>query len=260
MGHIRNQYPPDTIKWRKVVAALAEGEDVGDVAAATTKAAQAGLELAKADKGLAHAVWLLAQLTHAARSENIAGELDRVGIDPGSCSSSAALIGGFSDAMDSFLSKTHSRTDIGEMAQLAACETIAKFVGDRSPNLFASGPDAVQIALRDLSKQKGFAELAHSFFGRFTERYLGYHLSRELSMHVGVNQRFADPSDHTAFLEKLGGHSHQVAAIVREFAAGWYAKSRYETGLSKASAKGFARYSITKIQAELQHREKRDGV
>lgn len=260
MGHIRNQYPPDTIAWRKVVAALAEGEDIGGVAAATTDAAKAGLELAKSDKGLAHAVWLLAQITHAARSEDLPSELGRLGLDSASCSSAAGLIAGFSDAMDAFLSKSRSRTDIGEMAQMAACETIAKVVGGRAENLFADGPDAVQSALRELSRQKGFAELSHAFFGRFTERYLGYHLSRELSAHVGLNQRFADPADHIAFLEKLATHSQQVAGIVREFSAGWYAKSRHETGLSKASATGFASYSITKIQSELRRRGDRDGV
>lgn len=260
MGHIRNQYPPDTVKWRKVVAALAEGEDVGAVAAATTKAAEAGLDLAKGDKGLAHAVWLLAQVTNAARADDLAGALSGLGLDPRSSESAVDLIGGFSDAMDSFLSETRSRTDIGEMAQLAACETLAAAVGERSVNLFTDGPDAVRMALRELSKTQGFAELAHTFFGRFTERYLGYHLSRELSSHVGLNQRFADPAEHSAFLEQLARHSHQVAGIVREFAGGWYNKSRHETSLSKASARGFASYSITKIQSELQRRGERDGV
>lgn len=260
MGHIRNQYPPDTIKWRKVVAALAEGDDVGDVAAATTEAAKTGLELAKSDKGLAYAVWLLAQITHAARSEDLPDALGRLGVDPASCGSAEGLIAGFSDAMDAFLAKSRSRTDIGEMAQMAACEAIAKVVGGRADNLFADGPAAVQSVLRELSKQNGFAELSHAFFGRFTERFLGYHLSRELSAHVGPNQRFADPVDHTAFLEKLAVHSHQVTGIVREFSAGWYAKSRYETGLSKTSAKNFASYSITKIQSELRRRGERDGV
>lgn len=258
MGHIRNQYPPDTVKWRKVVAALAEGEDVGAVAAATTKAAEAGLDLAKGDKGLAHAVWLLAQVTNAARADDLAGALSGLGLDPRSSESAVDLVGGFSDAMDSFLSETRSRTDIGEMAQLAACETLSKIIGERSISLFTAEPGAVQSVLRELSKQQGFADLTHAFFGRFTERYLGYHLSRELSMHVGVNQRFADPSQHSAFIEQLAAHSRQVAAIVREFAAGWYSKSRHETGLSKRSAMGFASYSITKIQTELHRRGARD--
>lgn len=257
MGHMRIVITPDTASWRSVVAAIADGADVPVVAGATEKAAQAGLDLAKGDKGLGHAVWLMAQLTIAARADDFQAALSDRNIDAGTASSAIDIVAGFSEAMDRHLAETCARTDIGEMAQLAASETLSGLVGDRADGLFGESTESVQNALHSLSTKDGFATLAHSFFSRFTERYLGYHLSRELSQHVGVNQRFEDPAAHSEFLDKLGVHSRQVALIVREFAGGWYSKSRFETGISQRSAMGFASHALTKIRDELRKRGQR---
>lgn len=257
MGHMRNQLTPDTAQWRPVVAAIAEGDDVPVVADATMKAAEKGLELAKSDAGLSHAIWLMAQMVMAAREDNLVAAFTERSIDAGDATSAIDIIAGFSEAMDHHLAETCSRTDIGEMAQLAASETLSALVGETADGLFGESRESVQQALREFSTKSGFATLAYTFFSRFTERYLGYHLSRELSQHVGINQRFSDPAAHSEFLEKLGAHSRQVALIVREFAGGWYSKSRFETGISKRSARGFASYSLTKIRDELRRRGQR---
>ena len=254
MGHMRNQQPPDTAQWRPIVAAIAEGADVPVVADATMSAAEKGLDLATADAGLSHAVWLLAHLALAAREDDFQSALRDKSVDAGDASSAIDVVAGFSEAMDRYLADKCARTDIGEMAQLAASETLSTLVGDRAQGLFGESAESVQEALRSFSTKDGFATLAHSFFSRFTERYLGYHLSRELSQHVGINQRFSDPAAHSEFLEKLASHSRQVALIVREFSGGWYSKSRFETGISERSARGFASYSLTKIRDELRRR------
>ena len=110
----------------------------------------------------------------------------------------------------------------------------------------------------DLSTKTGFSSLTHDFFSRFMQRYLTYHLSRELAVHVGPNQRFRDPSEHTQFLEQIAIHTRQAALIVRDYAGGWYSKSKYETGISKDSARRFAAYSLIKLRDELQIRGARD--
>jgi hypothetical protein len=56
------------------------------------------------------------------------------------------------------------------------------------------------------------------FFARFTERYLNYYLSRQLSVHVGRNARFETLDDHSAFNSALRVHCHEVAKIVETFA------------------------------------------
>lgn len=258
MGHNRLQRPPDTIRFVRVVEAVADGADVPAVASATIHAAEKGLDLAKGDPGLSHAVWLLAHLTLAARESDFAGALAAKGVDLPAGATALDVVAAFSDAMDKHLGVHRSRTDIGEMAQLAAAESLSALVGEKATGLFGPSPESVQAAVRSFSTKDGFSDLAHSFFARFTERFLGYHLSRELSQHVGENQRFRDPAQHTEFLSRLGAHSRQVALIVKQFAAGWHSKARFETGISERSARGFAAYSLTKIQQELQRRGRRD--
>lgn len=258
MGHNRLQYPPDTRKWLPVVEAVAEGADVAVVASATLAAAGNGLEQAKADTGLAHAVWLLAHVALAARDDNFSASLAAKGVDVPEGATVYDIVAGFSDSMDRHLRETRARTDIGEMAQLAAAESITALVNSQAADLFRS-QEAVQSAFRSFSTKDGFATLAHAFFSRFTERYLGYHLSRELSRHVGESQRFSDPEAHSEFLDRVRSYSRQVALIVKEFSAGWHSKSKFETGISERSARGFSAYALTKIKDEIRRRGQRDA-
>lgn len=259
MGHLRLGSLPDTARWRAVVELIAEGAPVAAIAESTMRAAQRGLEAAKSDEGLAHAVYLLAHITIAARdAPAFAGRLSELGLDVSRRADVYDVVSAFSEAMDDHLRDTRARTDIGEMAQLSAVESLSALIGPRSENLWESDAAPVQPAIRDLSTKEGFATLAHDFFSRFTQRYLAYHLSRELSQHVGPNQRFRDPTAHNEFLQQLSLHSRQAALIVRDYAGGWYSKSNYETGLSKPSARSFAAYSLVKLRDELKRRGTRD--
>jgi len=259
MGHLRVGRTPDTAPWREVVELVADGAPVADIAQSTIDAAERGLDLAKGDEGLAHAVYLLAHITIAARDKtSFVDSLAALGLDIAENANVYDLAGAFSDAMDSHLRNSRARTDFGEMAQLAAVESLSSLIGPRSQNLWESDEAPVQPAVRELSTKTGFATLSHDFFSRFMQRYLTYHLSRELSQHVGPNQRFRDPGEHSEFLERLAVHTRQAAVIVQDYAGGWYSKSKYETGISKASARNFATYSLIKLRDELKIRGARD--
>ena len=254
MGHIRNQYAPQTIAWLRVVESLAEGGNIALVAEATAVAASKGLGLAKTDAGVTYTVWLLARIVKASRDDNFLQSLTTLGISLPDSPGATDLVAAYSECVDRHLSRQHNRTDLGEMAQLAGTEALASLVGAKSGTLFGESEASLKDAVRAFSTSDGFAKLAHSFFARVTERYLGYHLSRELSQHVGQNQRFADPDAHSEFLQRMRGHSREVASIVREFAGGWFSKSSYETGLSEESVQGFVSYALTKIRGEIQDR------
>lgn len=259
MGHLRVGRTPDTVPWREVVELVADGAPVAAIAQSTIVAAQRGLDLAKGDEGLAHAVYLLAHITIAARDESTFVErLAALGVDVRADANVYDLAGAFSDAMDRHLRDARARTDFGEMAQLAAVESLSALTGPQSQNLWESDEAPVRSAVRELSTKQGFSTLSHDFFSRFMQRYLTYHLSRELAQHVGPNQRFRDPSEHSEFLERLAIHTKQAALIVRDYAGGWYSKSKYETGISKSSAKKFAAYSLVKLRDELKVRGARD--
>jgi hypothetical protein len=239
---------------------LAEGEGAAEVAAATTRAALAGLEKACGDEGLAHTVLLLARMVLAARDPDFVGALSNAGIRTAATDPDVLeLATGFTDAVDRFLLQRHSRTDLGEMAQLAAVESLTAQLTARSASLFDTTPAEVRAAAKGLSTPTGFSNLAHDFFARFTRRFLMYHLSRELSNHVGGNGCFADPDAHSAFVNELGVHCREVAAIARKYAGDWYSKANFEGGITPAKARRFTNHVLKKLGREMQLRGQRRG-
>lgn len=259
MGHIRLGTLPDTNRWRNVVGLIADGAEVAQIAGATSQAAQNGLDLAHNDAGLCHAVWLLTKIALAAREAEFGRALEAAGIPAPPQPGLFDIVGGFTDALDHHLSRSGGRSDIGEMAQLAAVETLTSLIGERSASLFGTTPVEVKQAVYDFSTKKGFSTLAHDFFSRFAQRFLIYHLGRELSNHVGGNGRFANPAEHSEFVRQLGAHCREAALIVREFAGGWYSKANFEDGVSPTKVKNFVNYALTKLRKELKIRGERDG-
>ena len=259
MGHTRLATLPDTAPWRRVVSLIADDGDAGAVARATTQAALKGFEIAQGDSGLAAATLLLTNVVLAARQPDFAHALADAGIQVAGAPDVFDVIGGFSDALDYRLFKAGGRTDLGEMAQLAAVESLAHLLGQRSASLYGTAPADVCRAAQELSTQGGFATLAHEFFSRLTQRFLTYHLGRELSNHVGGNGRFADLTEHTEFVRQMEVHCRETAAIVRDFAGGWYSKSNFLGGVTPAKARGFVSHALTKLRAELERRGGRDG-
>jgi hypothetical protein len=222
-------------------------------------AAQQGLELANSDEGLRQTFLLLSQVAVAARQEDFQSALRNVGIDVPTEPGVFSIVAGFTEAIDRHLRVTRGRTDIGEMAQMAAAECLTSVLTQRSRSLFGTTTAEVQDAARSCSTKAGFADLAHDFFSRFTQRYLTYHLSRELPNHVGEGQRFSTPTEHTEFVDQLKVHCREAAIIVKEFAGGWYSKANFEGGISRTKAKGFVHVALKKIRRELEIRGERDA-
>ena len=251
MGHIRLGVLPRTRNWQQVIDLLLENASADTIADSVLRAADRGLEIAKWDAGLHHAVYLLTQVVLAARDQNFTAALSTAGVTVGSEPGIYDLIGGFSEAMDTHLRREGSRTDIGEMAQLAAVETLSALVGPQSRGLF--GEDT-KGAVFGFSTKEGFAKLSHDFFARFTQRFLTYHLDRELPNHIGVNKRFQNLSEHSQFLDAMRTHCYQAAEIVHTFSGGWYSKANFESGITPQKAKNFASYAVEKMRGELKVR------
>ena len=261
MGTQRVGTLPDTAPWRRVVGLIAEDADVADIAAATTEAALNGLEKARGDEGLLFSFFLLARFGLAARDDDFARALHDEGLDVAGPPNVFDLAAAFTEAVDRRLQQTRRRTDLGEMAQLAAVEALTGLLGQRSAGLFGTTAAEVRREARKLSTQRGFGTLAHEFFACFTQRFLGYHLGRELPLHIGGNGRFADPEQHNDFVAELKVHCREAAAIVRDFAGEWYSKalSPQGKGITHAGARGFVNYALTKLHDQLMTRGKRDG-
>ncbi|MHC4476781.1 MAG: hypothetical protein ACYTEL_14135 [Planctomycetota bacterium] len=252
MGHTWLPYLYKSRRWQQVIAMLDKGADTGAIASAALAAAEGGFREAAKDAGFRRTVWLLTQLTLAARKDNFPEELKKLGMAVPGKPRLFDVLGAFARNIDAYLDETKSRTDISEMGQLAAVETLSGKCLERTKSLFGTTPEDVQRSIRELSTKKNFGLFARDFFGRFTYRYLNYFLNREVPKHVGPNESLADVDAHCAFNEALAVHCKQSAVIVQEFAGGWYSKTAYETGISQDDAAVFTFVALKKLGSELK--------
>lgn len=253
MGHSRLAAGlPRSRRWREVIELLEIGAGAGAVAAATVDAAEAGLANAANDPALRRAFWLLTQLPDAARSDDFRGSLERLGIEVSTAPSRAELIAGLSEALERYTSANRVRSGAGEIAKLAAVESLSRVLSLATPSLIGATPRDVQEAIGGLSNKNQFADLSRAFFARFAERYLGYFVDREVPLHVGAGRRFANIDERQEFSEALAKHCFQAAKIVESFAGGWYSKARFEAELTEARTKRFLGYAFEKLRNELR--------
>ena len=245
MGHIRLGALPKSRKWSQVVGLIADGADVEDIAAASADAAENGLDRASDDVGLAHAFWLLTQIPLAARQADFSSVLRALGLDGLSAQPTLIeIVAAFGRAVDRHVRASGRRTDLGEMAQLAASETLASLAGRELPSLFGPTAADVQQVLRKLGTSDRFSLVARDFFSRLTNRSLGYFLSRELSTHVGPEKRFESVGEHSAFNAALDLHCREASRIIRSFLA---------TGTARPSTKRKQSVKPTRADLHVSH-------
>ena len=260
VGHIRLGTLPRTLKWDQVVNLIAGGGDVDRIAAASADAAEHGLERASKDEGFAHAFWLLTQIPQAARQPNFSERLWELGLNVSSKPTLLEIVAAFTRAVDDHVRERGKRSDLGEMAQHSASETLASLAGRELPSLFGPTANDVQQALAKLGTSDRFSLVARDFFSRLTTRSLGYFLSRELSKHVGPNKKFAVIGDHSDFNAALDLHCREASRIIKEISAGWYGQRlRQRKQISQEEARKFAHVAFNKLRAELRKRRDADA-
>jgi hypothetical protein len=259
MGHVRLGVLPKSRKWRQVVDELRLGAGVGEIAALAAEAAETSLQAAAADPAFLHSFWLLTQVPLAARGPDFAQDLGRLGINVSDSPSLMGVIAAISAAVDRQAREHGGRTDLGEMAQMAAVESLTATVAPTLPSLFGPAPEEVQRAIGRFASGDRFAALAREFFTRLTQRTLDYYLSRELSNHIGAGERFADDRARSQFDQALDRHCREASRIVEEFAGGWYGKNVYQgDGLTSDAVRRFAPVAFKKMRAELRKRRDAD--
>ncbi len=255
MGHVRLGVLSKSRKWTQVVDELRLGADIDAVAASAADAAEASLHAASNDPAFLHAFWLLTQIPLAARGPEFASDLRRLGVQVPDQPSLMDVVGAISSAVDRDARVQGARTDLGEMAQMAAVESLMALVGPNLPSLFEPSPAEVQRAIGRFASGDRFSTLAREFFARLTQRSLDYYLSRELSNHIGPGERFRDDAARSQFDDALDQHCREAARIVEEFAGGWYGKNVYQgDGLTPGIVRRFAPVAFKKIRAELRKR------
>jgi hypothetical protein len=256
MGHSRIGTLPRTRPWREVILLITFGGDVAQVAAATSKAAESGMSAAALDPAVRHAFWLLTQVPTAAKSDNFADNLRRLGIYAGATPTLPDICSGLLEAVDRQVQSATERTDFGELAQLSAVESLNAVAEGEMPGLF--GPtytaEDTHLALRNMARPTMFAVLARDFFARLTRHYLDYYLSRELPNHIGVGARFPSLADYYDFDDALERHCRETSLIIRQYAADWFSKYTFEGGIDPPRAGSFVHEAFGKIREELARR------
>ena len=255
MGHIRLGTLPNTRPWELVVGHTADGAGVGVVAAATLSAAAKGLRVARSDPGFADAVELLALLVAKSRSPDWRAELQDAGLalpdEPTPLQVVLALQRAHADRA---AARPKPPTDLAAIGLAAAVCALSRELNVRVRSVLVEGAVTALDALRALGTVKHFGGLFHRFFASFIERFLRYHLDRELSLHFGECGRFHGQDDRVAFERDLATHCAEAALIVKDFAGAWLSKTRVKGGVTRAAAAGFARHCLDKLVAELAAR------
>lgn len=253
MGHIRLGDLPRTRKWGQVVELIAGGAGAAQIANATIRAAEQGLNLAAEDKALVESFWLLTQLPLAAKKENFANALRQAGLEVSDSPGLMELVSAMSDAIDARLTNNAGRTDLGEMAQMAASETLAKVISEKTRSLYGVEPEDVQRALASSGTVKQFGQIARQFFSRVTNRFLDYFVSRTVSDHLGPGERFPTLAAQSKFKEALEVHSFEASKIVERFSGEWFSKTNWENeGISRQEAARFTHVAMRKLVDELK--------
>jgi hypothetical protein len=244
-----------------VISLIVFQASVSDIAGATSQAAESALSAAAHDPALRHSFWLLTQVPTAATTEKFVDALRRLGLYVSSDPTLPEVCGALIEAVDRHVQSSSHRTDLGELAQVSAVESLNAIAGREMHGLF--GPtyaaEDTRLALRRLATPSQFGVLARDFFARLTRRYLDYYLSRELPNHIGADSRFPGLADYHDFEEALESHCRETSLIVRDFSADWFSKHTYEGGIDPQKAGNFVHYAFEKIRQELVRRRDADS-
>lgn len=264
MGHTRLGTIPKSRKWVSVVGAIqasaegtpqpAPGPDVAEVASRALDAAEAGLDRAINDPGLAYSVYLLTQLALASRDQNWLVQLRTLGIDLPSEPTPMDLATEFQRAVDDHLVEQHGYSDVSEMAQGAVGEVLVELISPSASTLFGNKAEDLQRSVRSLSTKGGFARLSQGVFGRFMARFLNFYLSRVTASQLGSGP-LLQIGDLTQFNGLLEQHCNETARVVRDFAGEWYSKTEFTEGIDLENSKKFVAVCTQKLRAELKREQ-----
>ncbi|HEY7312940.1 MAG TPA: hypothetical protein VH643_26485 [Gemmataceae bacterium] len=253
MGHTLLGILPRTRSWQQVVALIEHGAGAPQVANASIRAAETGLRKIGKDVGAVETVWLLTQLPFAARAEDFEAALADCGLHVSANPGLLELAAAFTASVDTRLHNNRGRTDLGEMAQMAAVETLIGLLGDRTEQFFAVTPEEVRRELAKLYTVKQFSLFATSFFARFIYKTLDYYLSRVLPLHVGEGRRFATLEGLAQFTDALELHCREAARYVQDFTGDWLSATVREEGrVTREDARDLAHGAVSKLIKELK--------
>lgn len=252
MGHTRLGELPRTRAWREVVGLIGIGASASQIANAVLHAAQRGLNLGVDHRGLIEAVWHLLQLPIAARQSDFHDALQAMEVRVRDPITLFELVGGVSDAIDRHMANCTGRSDLGELAQMAASETLVEMIAPKADGLFGMPPDAVQRTLASFATTAQMGKLMRCYYAKLLDKTLAYYVSRATAQFIGDDARFVSLASKAAFDQSLTLHCHEASVITERYSGEWFSNARYERGtIHREAAAAFAYTALRKLTDEL---------
>lgn len=253
MGHQRIGTLHASRPWKAVIALITGGATAAEVAAETAIAAEHSLDEASRNPSLRYAFWLLTQIPLAARKDDFAGALRKVGLVVSNSPSLLEIGAAMLAAIDQEGLRSRRRDDFSELASKAATQSLVALASRDEDSLFGTTfeADEARAALRGFSTSRQFGVLARDFMARLIQSFTGYFLSRALPLHVGATKRFQSIRDHHEFNVALDRHCRETSFIVEQFACEWFSKAEFEGGIDLRKAGNFMHVALGKVKAEL---------
>jgi hypothetical protein len=229
---------PRTAAWNQVTELLARGASAARIASATFAAASPKLGELDRDPVLGVVIVTLARVLRASSASDLAAALRDA--DPGAArraeANPIALVAAVADALEA-RADAIGATDVGDLAQLAAVEALARLA-----------PPSVPGSLARHEGEEAFVAIARGFFARFLERWTLAWLARELPNHLGEGLRFSTLGAHAQFREALVVELERAAASVDPFARSFH---RSVDPIDAARAARFAHDALLAIEASV---------
>lgn len=252
MGHTRLGELPRTRKWLEVVGLIGIGAGTAQIANAVLSAAERGLNLGASHKGLVESVWHLLHLPLAARAPDFQAALKDLGLRVSDDLTLFEITGAMSDAIDERMANCAGQSDLGELAQAAANETVVEMVTSKASGLFGMPAESVQAALAGFATTVRMGEYMRCFFGKLMDKVLAYYVSRATAQFIGDDARFATLASKAAFDSSLTLHCQEASDIVEAYCGEWFSKANWEREFIDRDAAGaFAHTALRKLADEL---------
>jgi hypothetical protein len=261
VGHIRLGILPRYPKWQAVIGLLKDTEiplyDLADeLSDKVLDGADKVLAGDAAQSCVSYCIWLLAQLTLAARGDNFQTAMGKLGIRVSENTTTTEFLARTSNVATHYLSNLTPQIALNNIAGLALRETLTRTIGIQSQTLFGADLAEVQITLKKYATHAQFSALLHTYFTAFLRRTLRFVIDKEIADHLGPGKRFENIYELNRFDNELERFAGQTTRIVDEFSGGWYSKRVWQQGaIAESDAEGFVHVALKKLRADLDLNE-----
>ena len=268
MGHQRLGRLAATKAWRDIVSLIAEGNvSVDTLADAVLDACDKSFALAKDDPAFKEAMYLLCKIPMAAKQEDLAEALQKIGLDVPKNPERTDIIAAFEHAInDVQRNAREGLTDLGVMAKEAAISVLNNLLAKPPPpanlELFGEPKSGIHLILKQTATPDGFCDMAQAFYATFGTHNIQYFLDRALPLYLGKSGVCKSIPDMILFEQSNARHNHEASYIMRTFARDWYAKANYQDkkDLTKKDVAGFASIASEKMRKEYRMRNRQNGT